>query len=97
MIKGTDVWQIIRDVLKKHNPVLGIAFIATRAYNHGFRQVASLLKSNSVELEEALQKIDEEINQEVVRQGGNPEMISNVYSVSDIVDFIDNEEYEENE
>jgi hypothetical protein len=92
MSNKIDVWLIIKSILKKHNPVTGIAFIATRAYGHGFRQIASLLKGSSAELEDKLNKIDQEINQEVKKQGGDPEMVSNVYNVDHITDFIDPED-----
>ena len=96
MSKKIDIWLIIKSVLEKHNPVTGIAFIATRAYGHGFRQIASLLKGSSAELEDKLNKIEQEINQEVTNQGGDPEMISNVYNINDVMDFIENEDETEN-
>jgi|TARA_B100000315_G_scaffold67907_2_gene61826 hypothetical protein len=96
MSNKIDVWLIIKSILKKHNPVTGIAFIATRAYGHGFRQVASLLKGSSAELEDKLNKIEKEINQEVKRQGGDPEMVSNVYNVHNVMDFIEDEDESEN-
>ncbi len=96
MSNKIDVWLIIKSILKKHNPVTGIAFIATRAYGHGFRQVASLLKGSSAELEDKLNKIEKEINQEVKRQGGAPEMVSNVYNVHNVMDFIEDEDESEN-
>ena len=51
-----------------------------------------MLKGSSAELEDKLNKIDQEINQEVKNQGGDPEMISNVYNVDNITDFVDTED-----
>ena len=84
-----DIWSIIDEILIKYEPVVGLSYIATRAYNHGFRQVASLFKLTSDELEKQLSEIDSKVKNKVISMGGDPNMISNMHNITSTTDFIE--------
>lgn len=100
MKRKIDIWEIVKEILSEHNPVISIAYLAVRAYGHSTKQVSSLFQIPLEKLEEKVSFIDEEIKHEVIRKGGNPSLIgafSTTHSVSELFSFAETEEEENSE